>query len=308
MLVAEHASALAAHFLFPRIEPGLARQLASKHELLSLCRQHGMPAPASVYVSSAEEQRPSRRRRPSRWWSRTPSHGCAGGAGVAGTTVVRSAAELTELAAASGGSATFIVQEYIPHSRAEDWIVHLYCDASSNCLVLFTGVKLRSWPPNTGATACGIAVANPELAELAQRFCKAVGFRGVADLDVRYDRRDGQYKLVDFNPRVGNQFRLFQTADGIDVLRALYLDMTGQSVPPGDQVNGRRIVVEHVDLLARIGQRGSGDTTPSAPRRRPPPNSPGWPATIAPGGRDAAPVRRARPVRTHSPPAPRLAA
>ncbi len=268
VLVAEHASALAAHFLFPRIEPGLARQLASKHELLSLCRQHGMPAPASVYVSSAEETAafaataafPVVVKNAEPWVRRrVPA--------VVGTTVVRSAAELTELAAASGGSATFIVQEYIPHSRAEDWIVHLYCDASSNCLVLFTGVKLRSWPPNTGATACGIAVANPELAELAQRFCKAVGFRGVADLDVRYDRRDGQYKLVDFNPRVGNQFRLFQTADGIDVLRALYLDMTGQSVPPGDQVNGRRIVVEHVDLLARIGQRGSGYTTPSAPRR-----------------------------------------
>jgi D-aspartate ligase len=268
VLIAEHADELSGHFLFPRIRPGLSRQLASKHELFSLCRQHGMPAPESVYVSSAETVAafaqtatfPVVAKNAEPWVRRRAP-------AVAGTTVLRSAAELTALAAAADGSATFILQDYVPHDQAEDWIVHLYCDAGSNCLVLFTGVKLRSWPPNTGATASGIAVANPALAELAGRFCKAVGFHGVADLDVRYDRRDGQYKLVDFNPRMGNQFRLFQTAAGIDVLRALYLDMTGQDVPPGDQVNGRRIVVEHIDLFARIGQRGSGYAPSSAPRR-----------------------------------------
>ena len=224
-----------------------------------MCRQYGMPAPESVYVSSAEAVAafaetatfPVVAKNAEPWVRRRAP-------AVPGTTVLRSAEELTALAAAAGGSATFILQDYIPHDQAEDWIVHLYCDAGSNCLVLFTGVKLRSWPPNTGATASGIAVPNPELAELAGSFCKAVGFHGVADLDVRFDRRDGQYKLVDFNPRMGNQFRLFETAAGIDVLRALYLDMTGQHVPPGDQVNGRRIVVEHIDLLARIGERGSG--------------------------------------------------
>lgn len=268
VLIAEHASELSGHFLFPRIQPGLSRQLASKHELFSLCRQHGMPAPESVYVCSAGAVKayaqtatfPVVAKNAEPWVRRRAP-------AVAGTTVLHSAAELTALAAAAGDSATLILQDYVPHDQAEDWIVHLYCDAASDCLVLFTGVKLRSWPPNTGATASGIAVPNPELADLARRFCKAVGFHGVADLDVRYDRRDGQYKLVDFNPRMGNQFRLFQTAAGLDVLRALYLDVTGQPVPPGDQVDGRRIVVEHIDLLARIGERGSGYAPSSAPAR-----------------------------------------
>ena len=227
-----------------------------------------MPAPESVLLSSAEDltafaaaaRFPVVVKNAEPWVRRwAPA--------VGGTTVLRSAAELTALATAAGESSTFIVQEYIPHEEAEDWIVHLYCDSGSSCQVLFTGVKLRSWPPNTGATACGVSVLNPALADLAARFCKAVGFHGVADLDVRYDRRDGQYKVVDFNPRMGNQFRLFETDTGIDVLRALYLDMTGQGIPPGDQVSGRRIIVEHIDLLSRIGQRGSGYVTPSAPGR-----------------------------------------
>jgi len=268
VLIAEHADELSGRFLFPPIQPGLSRQLASKHELFGLCREHGVPAPESVLLSSAEDltafaaaaRFPVVVKNAEPWVRRwAPA--------VGGTTVLRSAAELTALAAAAGESSTFIVQEYIPHEEAEDWIVHLYCDSGSNCQVLFTGVKLRSWPPNTGATACGVSVLNPALADLAARFCKAVGFHGVADLDVRYDRRDGQYKVVDFNPRMGNQFRLFETDTGTDVLRALYLDMTGQSIPPGDQVSGRRIIVEHIDLPSRIGQRGSGYVTPSAPGR-----------------------------------------
>ena len=51
------------------------------------------------------------------------------------------------------------------------------------------------------------------------------------------------------------------------MVRAQYLDMTGQRVPPGEQINGRRLVLEHIDLLSRIGQRGSGYRTPSAPAR-----------------------------------------
>jgi predicted ATP-grasp superfamily ATP-dependent carboligase len=105
------------------------------------------------------------------------------------------------------------------------------------------------------------------LANLARRFCKEIGFKGIADLDWRLDRRDGQYKLVDFNPRMGNQFRLFQTTAGIDVVRALHLDMTGRSMPAGEQVSGRKIVVEHFDLPARLAYRRSTYQTPSAPVR-----------------------------------------
>lgn len=140
-------------------------------------------------------------------------------------------------------------------------------DGNSDSLV-FTGAKVRSWPPHVGATSCAYAVANPMLANIARRFCKEIGFKEIVDLDWRLDRRYGQYKLVDFNPRMGNQFRLFQTAAGIDVVRALHLDMTGRSVPVAEQVSGRRIVVEHFDLPARLAYRKSTTySAPSAPVR-----------------------------------------
>lgn len=160
-----------------------------------------------------------------------------------------------------------ILQEYLPREEAEDWIVHAYFDAESTALSLFTGVKVRSWPPHAGMTACAYVVDNPELAEMTAQFIKRIGFSGIVDLDWRYDRRDGAYKLLDFNPRMGAQFRLFENEAGIDVVRAQHLDLTGRKVPEAEQRAGRRFVVENIDLPAMLAYRRSGYTTPHAPDR-----------------------------------------
>ncbi len=104
-------------------------------------------------------------------------------------------------------------------------------------------------------TACAYTASNPQLAALATRLCERVSYCGIADLDFRYDRRDGRYKLVDFNPRTGAQFRLFENAAGVDVVRALHPDLTGRQVPQASSPERRRILVENVDLTARLADR-----------------------------------------------------
>ena len=53
----------------------------------------------------------------------------------------------------------------------------------------------------------------------------------------------------------GAQFRLFQDTAGIDVVRALHLDLTGREVPASQPVLGRRLIVENLDLAARVAYR-----------------------------------------------------
>jgi predicted ATP-grasp superfamily ATP-dependent carboligase len=171
---------------------------------------------------------------------------------VGGTTVLDSPSTLRRLAASWPEQPKVMLQEYIPRHHAEDWIFHGYCDHDAQARVAFTGVKVRSWPPNAGVTTCAVTVPNDTLAEQASRFCRDLGFRGVVDLDWRFDKRDGRFKLVDFNPRLGAQFRLFQTEAGIDVVRAMHLDMTGSSIPNDPPVTGRRFIVEHLDAAARL--------------------------------------------------------
>jgi D-aspartate ligase len=87
----------------------------------------------------------------------------------------------------------------------------------------------------------------------------AIGYRGIMDLDYRLDLRDGEYKLLDFNPRVGAQFRVFEDDAGVDVVRALHLDLTGREVRRRPQSDGRVFVVEQSDLLASLGYHRAGD-------------------------------------------------
>ncbi|MFD8734960.1 ATP-grasp domain-containing protein [Streptomyces sp. NPDC059618] len=251
IVLAEHADRLKECFLIPPAPPGLPRLLACKASLHRICAEAGVPSPSSRAPESRDELVDAGRELGyplvlknlapfSRL--RTPA--------VSGTTTVVPT-ERALLARFPGAvPPPVLVQEYIPRQQAEDWITHLYCGAGGVPLVLFTGLKLRSWPPYAGMTARAVALRNAELAVLAERLCRRTGYSGLADLDWRYDRRDGQYKLVDFNPRAGAQFRLFENAHGVDVVRAMHLDLTGRAVPDGEQAEGRVFVAGQLDFAS----------------------------------------------------------
>lgn len=268
VLIAEHREELGERFLFPRVDAKLPRRLASKQGLHELCVEHGIPSPAAAFPQSYEEivvfaesaRFPIVAKNREAFVRRSQP-------AVNGTTRIATREGLLTLARDWGDQPGVILQEYLPREEAEDWIVHAYFDADSTPLAMFTGVKVRSWPPHAGMTANAYVVDNPELADLAARFIKQIGFSGVIDLDLRFDRRDGQYKLLDFNPRMGAQFRLFESESGIDVVRAMHLDLTGRTVPEGEQRAGHRYIVENIDLPALLAYRRSGYTTPHAPAR-----------------------------------------
>ncbi len=268
VLIAEHQAALEGQFLFPRVEPGLPRRLASKQGLHELCVKHGIASPATFFPGTYEdvERFAASARFPVVAKNREAFVRRARPA-VNGTTRIACREGLLRMAREWGEHPGVILQEYLPREDAEDWIVHAYFDAESVPLAVFTGVKVRSWPPHAGMTANAYIVDNPELADLAARFIKEIGFSGIVDLDLRFDRRDGRYKLLDFNPRMGAQFRMFESEAGVDVVRAMHLDLTGRPVPEGEQLTGRRYVVENIDLPALLAYRRSGYTTPHAPAR-----------------------------------------
>jgi D-aspartate ligase len=255
-LLAEHAEELSEHFLLPRVRPNLPRQLASKRGLFELCREHDIASPRTAFpnrqadLEALAEQLtfPIVAKNVDPWTRlRAPV--------VAGTTIVASMRDLVDLVAGRDVLSGLLLQEYLPHESSEDWFVHAYCDGDAAAVVTFSGRKAYAWPPGRGVTADARSEPNPVLTELTGRFCKAIGYQGINDLDWRYDSRDGRYKLVDFNPRVGAQFRFGRTVGGVDVVRALHLAMTGREVPVGDQDYSRRLIVENVYLPARWGHR-----------------------------------------------------
>ncbi|HEX9969140.1 MAG TPA: hypothetical protein VGB03_03300 [Acidimicrobiales bacterium] len=252
----EHADDLAAHFRFPVRPSGLAAALSSKRDMHELCVTHGVPTPAATFPQSRRaveaydgpfpvmvksiDNRSAERR---------------------GVDRMAKARDRREALAAydrleDPEHPNLMLQEYIPGDAEAVWMFNGYFDANSECLFGITGKKIRQCPPETGSTSLGECLRNDDVDGLTRRFMKAVGYRGILDCGYRYDARDGQYKLLDVNPRIGATFRLFVGNGGLDVARALYLDLTGAPVPPDDIQEGRRWVVESNDLVSFVTTRG----------------------------------------------------
>jgi predicted ATP-grasp superfamily ATP-dependent carboligase len=90
---------------------------------------------------------------------------------------------------------------------------------------------------------------------------KALGYSGILDIGYRLDPRDGEYKVLDVNPRIGQAFRIFVGKQNEDVARDMYLDLTGQPVERSEPREGRRWVIEDYDLISSNDYRLEGTLT-----------------------------------------------
>jgi predicted ATP-grasp superfamily ATP-dependent carboligase len=260
MVVDEHAEELRPRFRFPSQPPGLARQLYEKKGMHDLCLEFGIPTPrtefpkcrADVDAYLAHAVFPVVVKPIDAWrlQART-GHRMA----IAGdeAELLRWYDELED-----PDEPNLMLQEYIPGHADSVWMLNGYYDSSSTARFAVTGRKLRQCPPDTGSTSVGICLANPTVEALTADLMKRTGYQGILDLGYRFDRRDRQYKLLDVNPRLGATFRLFVGPDGMDVVRALYLDLTDQAVPQSRAVPGRMWLVETNDVRSFVQLRSEG--------------------------------------------------
>jgi len=263
LLVAEHADVLARRFRFQRNPPDLIRRFSDKKALFFLAREHGVPtagaafptslAEVEAYVASAAFPVMLKGIDGTRLEARTGRK----------MVIVRSAEELLRKyrEMEDPESPNLMLQEYIPGGDDTIWMFNGYFDERSECRAAFTGQKLRQYPVHVGATSLGLQLANPTVARLTTDFMKAVGYRGILDVGYRYDARDGVYKLLDPNPRIGQTFRLFVDRHGMDVARCLYLDLTAQPLPAVEPIEGRKWVVENKDFESCVAYRREGQLT-----------------------------------------------
>lgn len=239
-------------FLFPEQPAGLPRRLYDKQGMYEICKEHGVPTPETAFPltrSDVEELAAQ--------WSFPIVIKGIDSALLQRTRGVR--LEIVEDRAAllaaydrleTPGASNLMLQEYIPGGAETVWMLDGYFDADSECLFAVTGQKIRQYPAYTGMTSLGVCVHNERVIETTKRLMKELGYRGVLDCGYRYDARDDEYKLLDVNPRLGASHRLFVGEGGLDVTLAMYLDLTGQPVPEDRARDGRKWLVENLDIAS----------------------------------------------------------
>ena len=257
LFVAENAEILARDYLFSTPRSEVVRCFISKRQTFDLCHNLGIPTAETVSPLSREEVINFARTTGFPIVMKGEDGEFLGKNGRRLRVVIvadqNELLELFDLNAATGRPG-IILQEYIPGGDDAIWMFNGYFNDQSECLFGATGRKLRQFPPHRGSTSLGICARNDAVEIQTKQLMQAVGYRGPLDIGYRFDARDGQYKLLDANPRIGSTFRLFAAENGLDVARALYLDLTGQSVPPTHVSEGRKWIVETNDLVSSWSQ------------------------------------------------------
>ncbi|WUO90161.1 ATP-grasp domain-containing protein [Streptomyces sp. NBC_00273] len=296
--VSRVAPMLRERFRIPHQPDNLPARVADKAELSRLCARWDVPHPETVIPASGAEAAEAA------WrlglpviakWSR-PWLLPTGADGLRSTTLLRTTAEargLYERSAEAGSR--LLLQRFLPAGPDTDWFFHGAFARGGRPLLAGSGRKELSWPVRTGLTAVGRWLPDPAVEEAGLRLAERLGYQGILDLDFRRDE-EGCFRLVDFNPRPGAQFRLFADSAGLDVVRAMYLDLTGQQVPQPSGGPGRVFVAENYALLARA-RGGSMPRRPAAVAVDPA-GAAGASASSGPGADQESAPRRApkRPV------------
>jgi len=147
--------------------------------------------------------------------------------------VIRSLADAEEFYRTSGAVfGRVIAQELIPGPDDALWECICLFDGASELARAFTFRKLATMPAHYGATSRAVSEGSEALLELAAAVGKRFAYVGVADIDVKYDARDGQFKYLELNPRLG-MCHYFGTRCGVNLTLDAYRLMCGAELPVG---------------------------------------------------------------------------
>ncbi|WP_019631727.1 hypothetical protein [Actinomadura atramentaria] len=256
IFAAERSADLADRYALAPQAPDAPRRVADKTALTAECERRGIAVPETHVPTSHEHvaELVAKLGLPlvAKWarpWLQP--------FGTRSTTLVRTRQEAETLYdAAGGGRGPLLLQRLVPPDGG-DWFYQAYFDRDARRLFSATGRKHVAYPADTGHTVAGEWVANPRLEELATDVVRALGCTGVVDLDFRYDAAAGVYRLLDFNPRLGAQFRLFTDRAGLDLAAVLHLDASGRAVPETVPRLGRTLVVENQYLRRALRSPGA---------------------------------------------------
>ena len=122
-----------------------------------------------------------------------------------------------------------IIQEYIPGDDSSLFDGVVYCNSKGKCeLFAFAQIGLQEHTANmVGNAACLINHFNTngydeKVILNFKQFMEKINFKGIAELDIKYDYRDKKYKILEINARQG-RCSYYVTAAGYNIVK-LFVD------------------------------------------------------------------------------------
>ena len=180
---------------------------------------------------------------------------------------------LSEYAIVGRANPSVLVQEMVPGTDDCLVVAACYMGRDSRCHGGFTAQKLVQSPAGFGTGCIVQSTDRPELLERTIGLLQTLGFTGIAEVEYKWDSRDGEYKLIEINPRPWDQHRL-GGALGVDLIDLAYRDAIGVPAPGASpRFTPIKWIAEDAFLLAALRcvwrrERGLGALLRQAQGRR----------------------------------------
>lgn len=142
---------------------------------------------------------------------------------------------------------TCTVQEYI-ENKEYYYNVMLYRNKSGNFLAHTILKIVRMYPITAGSSSCCITVENEELLQICKDCLDKLGWVGMADFDVLQRLDNGEYKIIEINPRVPASLRA-AAVSGVDFPQIIAYDTYGVSVPKSEYKPDKVLRYLGIDIM-----------------------------------------------------------
>ena len=140
-----------------------------------------------------------------------------------------------------------IVQEVVPGGGEAQFSYAALCREGCS-LASIVARRTRQFPSDLGQFSTFVeTVDEPGVMEPAKRLIAAAKFTGLVEVEFKKDPRDGQFKVLDVNPRIWGWHTLSRAA-GVDFPFLLWLLANGEPIPELRGCAGKRWMHMSADL------------------------------------------------------------
>lgn len=242
-LIIENEEELKKYYRFNYISEDLMNRLQKKANFYKLCEEYGIDTPTTYFYDCKDDSPFTEEMtypviiKPSNGIEYY-KHPFTGQEKVYRVNTPEEADKVIQIIKNSGYRDELIIQDYIPGDDTYMWDSVLYLNSKSKTeLVTFGQVVLQEHT----ATAIGnytsvLTRYNEEMMKKLQQFLETVGYVGFANFDIKYDERDGKFKIFEVNIRQGRS-SYYVTALGHNMATYIVDDVLHDKEKPTTYLN-----------------------------------------------------------------------
>ncbi len=136
-----------------------------------------------------------------------------------------------------------------------------YFNKSSEPLGIFTGHKVRQYPPRVGTSSLAESRWDAGIAEQTIRILQAMNYTGYGSVEFKWDPREQRYKALEVTARTWFPHGL-STACNLNLVLTAYCDIFNLPLPPANGFrDGVKWVHEERDVKSSFIRLRTGELT-----------------------------------------------